>query len=129
MAARAEDHPTGTIPGLGPRSVPGAAKDKTTGAVGARRSMPDDPAVGRSAAIGAGVGFVSFLLIITIAGTMGGMGVGGAFGMALFAGAFGGTGLGLMLGAAVGLGLPSNKEHAVPSPRERRGRGQGAAPR
>ena len=56
------------------------------------------------AAVGAALGFSLFVIVITVVGTLAGIGAGGALGLAVFVGAFGGIGFGFMIGGLASFG-------------------------
>lgn len=60
----------------------------------------DDATVGRSALIGAVIGFVAVAIGLTIAGTVGGLGFVPALGLGVFVGAWSGAGFGFMFGSS-----------------------------
>ena len=68
-----------------------------------REALPEDaehggPRTWRNAAVGAALGFVIAATVITVVGTLAGIGFGGALGLGVFVGAFGGVGFGFMMG-------------------------------
>jgi hypothetical protein len=65
--------------------------------------VPPRPAIARSAAIGAVLGFVVVASVITALVTRRGYPVTAAFGLGAFVGAFGGGGFGCMMGAVLAL--------------------------
>jgi hypothetical protein len=64
----------------------------------------DEPDVGRTAMIGAALGFVGVALPIAVLGTLGGLGVVSALGLGAFVGMWGGAGFGFMMGGTIPLG-------------------------
>ena len=64
---------------------------------------PQEPNVGRWAAIGAAIGFAVMTVAITAAGTLCGLGFAGSLGLGVFVGIWGGAGSGFMMGATIPL--------------------------
>lgn len=61
------------------------------------------PNVGRTAMIGYLVGFVAATVVISVAGTLSGLGFGASLGLGAFVGIWGGGGFGFMMGGTVPL--------------------------
>jgi len=60
-----------------------------------------EPNLGRSAMIGAVIGFFAVMIVVTVVGTLGGMDPGSAFGMGCFVGVWSGGGFGFMAGGTI----------------------------
>ena len=60
-----------------------------------------EPNIGRSAMIGAVIGFFAVMIAITVGGTLGGIEPGSAFGIGCFVGLWGGGGFGFMMGGTI----------------------------
>ena len=67
----------------------------------ARTGPAPEPRLGRSALLGAAIGFLVVAVVIGILGTIAGMPAIGAFGMGAMVGVWGGAGFGFMLGGTV----------------------------
>lgn len=61
------------------------------------------PNVGRTAMIGYVVGLITATVVITLVGTLGGLGFGPSLGLGAFVGVWGGGGFGFMMGGTVPL--------------------------
>lgn len=83
----------------------------TDGSIGTNKPREaDEPRVGRSGAIGAAIGFVVSIIVVTIAGAAG-LGSGGAFVLSLFVAVWGGAGFGFMTGATLSLAFHLDRQH------------------
>ena len=89
------------------------------GAVGGDTPESEMPCIGRSAAIGYVIGFIASVVIITVAGTLAGLGLGASFGLGAFVGVWGGGGFGFMMGGTVPLARYLDAQ-SVRSPRPNR---------
>jgi hypothetical protein len=74
----------------------------------------DESGLGRSAFLGGAIGFFVAAIGITIAGTVGGIGLGGSLAIGVFAGLFGGIGFGAMMGATIPLSRRLEGSHGRP---------------
>jgi hypothetical protein len=61
----------------------------------------DGAGIGRSAIVGAAVGFLVVTIGVTVAGTLGGIGFGASLGLGAFVGMWGGAGFGFMMGGTI----------------------------
>lgn len=66
-------------------------------------SVPDEPNVGRSAAIGAAIGFFAGTCIVAVACALTGLDLGSSIGLGIFVGMWGGAGFGFMVGGTIPL--------------------------
>lgn len=66
-----------------------------------RALASDGPRVGRPAAVGAAIGFTLIAVVATVAGSIGGLGLGPSVGLGIFIGMWGGVGSGFMIGAII----------------------------
>jgi hypothetical protein len=73
----------------------------------------DEPGIGRTAVIGAAVGFLVSTIGITVAGSLGGIGFGASLGLGAFVGTWGGAGFGFMMGGTLPL---ARRLDSQPSP-------------
>lgn len=88
-----------------------------------RPTTLDEPNIGRTATLGAALGFLVVTIATTTAGTLGGIGAMNSLGLGAFAGMWGGVGFGFMVGAAFPLarhlnasdhGRSANLDQAAP---------------
>ena len=73
----------------------------TTSDAATRRARSEEPNIGRSAMIGAVIGFFAVMIAITVVGALSGVEPGSAFGMGCFVGFWGGGGFGFMMGGTI----------------------------
>jgi hypothetical protein len=74
-----------------------------------------EPNLGRSAMIGAVIGFFAAMTTVTVVGTLGGMDPGSAFGMGCFVGFWSGGGFGFMSGGTIAFARHLDALHAARS--------------
>jgi hypothetical protein len=74
-----------------------------------------EPNFGRSAMIGAVIGFFAAMIAVTVVGTLGGMDPGSAFGMGCFVGFWSGGGFGFMAGGTIPFARHLDALHAARS--------------
>lgn len=72
-----------------------------------------EPQVGRSALIGAAIGFLVALVALTAGGTALGVDLAGSLAFGAFVGSWGGAGFGFMVGATLPLARHADREEAA----------------
>jgi hypothetical protein len=70
-------------------------------AVSAEEPPLDEPRVGRSAAIGAVIGFLAGACLVAIGCALDGLDIGSSIGLGVFVGMWGGAGFGFMVGGTI----------------------------
>jgi hypothetical protein len=76
---------------------------------GTDHAPTDGAGVGRSAMVGAAIGFLVVTIGVTVAGTLGGIGFGASLGLGAFVGMWGGAGFGFMSGATIPAAVTSTR--------------------